>query len=99
MQAEGAHQLLPAHGAPVDDPAARLAELAQHRRDRTGQILTALRQAPDDAAGLARRIYDIPEHLQRAASRNVLAHLLALAEIGAVETEAPITAASVFHAR
>lgn len=67
--------------------------------ERTGQILTALRQAPDNAAGLARRIYDVPEHLHRAASRNVLAHLLALAEIGAVETEAPITAASRFHPR
>lgn len=99
LEAEDARQLLPAHGAPIDDPAARLAELARHRRERTGQILTALRRAPDDAAGLARRIYEVPEHLQRAASRNVLAHLLALAEIGVVETEAPITAASQFHAR
>lgn len=99
LAAEDARQLLPAHGAPIDDPAPRLAELARHRRERTGQILTALRQTPDDAAGLARRIYDIPEHLQHAASRNVLAHLLALAEIGAVETEAPITAASQFYAR
>lgn len=97
LAAEDARQLLPAHGAPIDDPAARLAELARHRRERTGQILTALRHAPDDAAGLARRIYDVPAHLHRAASRNVLAHLVALAEIGAVETEGPITATSQFR--
>ncbi|MTH34222.1 MBL fold metallo-hydrolase [Paracoccus limosus] len=98
LEAEDARQLWPAHGAPIDAPAARLAELARHRRDRTGQILAALRQAPDDAEGLARRIYDVPAQLQRAASRNVLAHLLALAEIGAVETEGPVTAASCFRA-
>lgn len=98
LAAEEPTQLLPAHGAPIDAPAARLDELARHRRERTGQILAALREAPGDAEGLARRIYDVPPSLHRAASRNVLAHLLALAEIGAVETEAPVTAASVFHA-
>lgn len=79
-------RLLPAHGAPVEAPLARLAELAAHRRERTGQILAALREAPDDAAGLARRIYDVPPHLLGAATRNVLAHLVALAGLGAIVT-------------
>lgn len=80
----GARQLLPAHGAPIDDPAARLADLAAHRRARTAQILSALSQGPADAETLARRIYDIAPHLLPAAARNVLAHLLALADLGAV---------------
>ncbi|TBN41068.1 MBL fold metallo-hydrolase [Paracoccus subflavus] len=79
-----ARQLLPAHGAPIDDPAARLADLAAHRRERTVQILAALSQGPANAETLARRIYDIAPPLLPAATRNVLAHLLALADLGAV---------------
>src|SRR5699024_4061472 len=43
-------RLLPAHGVPVEDPAARVAELAAHRRMRTAEILTALADGPADAA-------------------------------------------------
>lgn len=80
----GARRLLPAHGDPVEAPAPRLAELAAHRRARSAQILAALRDGPDSAAELARRIYDIPAPLLPAASRNVLAHLIALTELGAL---------------
>ncbi|SNR60060.1 MBL fold metallo-hydrolase [Paracoccus sediminis] len=76
--------LLPAHGDAIGNPAQRLAELAAHRRQRTAQILGALRDGPCDAAALARRIYDVPPHLLPAATRNVLAHLLALTDLGAV---------------
>ncbi len=94
----GAVELLPAHGATIADPAARLAELAAHRRTRTAQILTALRDAPADTETLARRIYDVPPALIRAATRNVLAHLIALTELGAVSTVGAIHASSVFSA-
>lgn len=77
-------RLLPAHGDPIKDPARRLSDLAGHRRQRTAQILSALRDGPSDAATLASRIYDIAPALLPAASRNVLAHLLALSELGAV---------------
>lgn len=77
-------RLLPAHGDPVNDPARRLSDLASHRRQRTAQILAALRNGPSDAATLARQIYDVPPHLLPAATRNVLAHLLALTDLGAV---------------
>ena len=80
----GPRRLLPAHGDPIDNPQARLAELAAHRRQRTAQILAALRDGPADAGTLARRIYDVPPVLLPAAARNVLAHLLALADLGAV---------------
>ncbi|WP_372841281.1 MBL fold metallo-hydrolase [Phaeovulum sp.] len=69
------------HGAPVDDPAARIAELARHRRDRSTQILAALAEAPCDIATLVSRLYaDTPAALHPAAARNVLAHLIDLEE-------------------
>lgn len=77
-------QLLPAHGAPVDDPAARIDELLTHRRARTAEVLAALQDGPASAEELARRIYTVPAALIPAAARNVLAHLLALHDLGAV---------------
>lgn len=90
-------RLLPAHGAAIDDPAARLAELAAHRRERTAQILAALRNGPADAAGLAASIYQVSPALMPAAARNVLAHLLALSAIGAVLPEDEISSRTRFH--
>lgn len=98
LEALGAETLLPAHGDAVQDPGARLAELAAHRRERTAQILAALRDAPGTAEALARRIYDVPPALIPAATRNVLAHLIALAELGAVAPMGPIAVNSVFSA-
>lgn len=79
-------RLYPAHGDPVTDVTGRLAELAAHRRARTAEILAALTDGPADAASLAARIYDIPAPLLPAAARNVLAHLLALEVVGAVNS-------------
>lgn len=81
--------LRPAHGDPVADPLPRLAELAAHRRHRTAQILAALDEAGGTAADLAARIYAVPQPLMPAAERNVLAHLLALADLGAVACDGP----------
>lgn len=77
-------RLLPAHGEAIEDPLARLSDLAAHRRQRSAQILTALRDGPADAAALAVRIYEVAPTLLPAATRNVLAHLLALTDLGAV---------------
>lgn len=77
--------LLPAHGGPVDAPLPRLAELAAHRRHRSAQILAALDHTPGTAAELAERIYtDVPRTILPAAARNVLSHLIALSDLGAV---------------
>lgn len=84
-------RLLPAHGAPVEDPAARIAELAAHRRARTAEILAALADGPADAVTLARRIYAVQPALLPAATRNVLAHLVALHDLGAVACDGPLT--------
>lgn len=90
-------RLLPAHGDPIEDPAARLDELARHRRDRTAQILSTLRSGPATAAELAARIYDVPPHLQPAARRNVLAHLVALTSLGAVKAQPELAETAHFH--
>ncbi|MDM7457954.1 MAG: MBL fold metallo-hydrolase [Paracoccus sp. (in: a-proteobacteria)] len=97
IAAWGAARLLPAHGPAVEDPPARLSDLAAHRRQRTAQILAALIQRPGTAEDLARRIYEIPEPLLTVAARNVLAHLLALSDLGAVETEEKSGIASVWR--
>lgn len=84
--------LYPAHGEPITAPLPRLEELAAHRRLRSAQILAALDAGPGTAAELAARIYTIPAHLMPAAERNVLAHLLALADLGAVAGNGPVRA-------
>lgn len=84
--------LYPAHGDPITAPLPRLEELAAHRRLRSAQILAALDAGPGTAAELAARIYTIPAHLMPAAERNVLAHLLALADLGAVAGNGPVRA-------
>lgn len=71
--------LYPAHGAPVADGPARIAELRAHRRARETQILAALGNGPATPEELARAIYtDTPAALLPAATRNVLAHLIDL---------------------
>lgn len=92
-------RLLPGHGAPVDDPAARLAELIRHREDRAGQILSALRDAPADAATLARRVYHgLAPALLPAATANVMAHLVDFTAKGLAQTTSPLRPASRFTA-
>ena len=92
-------RLLPAHGDPVEAPLPRIAELRAHRQDRTAQILAALRDGPANAADLARRIYDVPPALLPAAARNVLAHLIALTQLGVAGAPAKMTSESEFSLR
>lgn len=85
------------HGAPVTDPATRLADLVTHRRSREHAILAALTEAPATPTELARRIYtDTPAALLSAAARNVLAHLIDLSEKSLVSAEGPLGADAVF---
>ena len=90
-------RLLPAHGEPVELPAERMTELAEHRRMRTAQILNALAKEPANAQNLALRIYDVPPQLLPAATRNVLAHLVALSSLGAVNHDGDLSAGSIFR--
>lgn len=96
MRDFGARRLYPAHGDPVEAPAARIDALLAHRRQRSAQIIAALGQRPDHAAGLARRLYDVPAPLLHAAERNVLAHLVALFDLGVIETAEEFSADAIF---
>ena len=89
---------LPGHGAPVDEPLARLDWLIAHRRQREAAILETLRAGPADATTLAHRVYtDTPTHLLPAAARNVLAHLIDLAGKSQVAPDGALRAGSVFR--
>ena len=81
----------PAHGAPLDAPAARMADLIAHRRMREAAILTAL-ETPTDLEGLLARVYsDLAAPLLPAASRNLLAHVLDLLHRNQItQSEAPL---------
>ena len=81
LAAVGATVLYSGHGAPVADPAARIAALTAHRRGREAAILAALTPGPATAAALTAAIYhDTAQSLWGAAQRNVLAHLIDLAD-------------------
>ena len=69
------------HGGEISAPTSRLDWLISHRRKREAAILDGLRQGSRDIDELTRDIYrDVPVALHRAASRNVLAHLIDLTE-------------------
>lgn len=87
----------PGHGAPITEPAARLAELHAHRRMREGQILNGLKADARTPKQLTKRIYtDVAPALLPAAERNVLAHLIDLTVRGQVRHDGPLTATSLF---
>jgi len=88
LDAHGARVLYPGHGAPVEAPAPRIAELAAHRHDRSAQIRAALTTAPATISELTARIYtDTPPALMGAAARNVFAHLIEMTQLNQVEPD------------
>ncbi|MEZ5685109.1 MAG: MBL fold metallo-hydrolase [Paracoccaceae bacterium] len=81
LGAQAARVFYPGHGAPVTETAARLAELAAHRRDRHAQIAAALARGPARIPELVAAIYrDTPAALLPAARRNVFAHLVEMTQ-------------------
>lgn len=78
----------PGHGPAIEDPAARIADLARHRRQREAQVLAALAQGHAHVPALTRAIYtDTAPALLPAAAENVLAHLIALTFQGRVTAD------------
>lgn len=100
LAAQSWAQFLPGHGTAVTDPAHRLADLIRHRLSRETAILTALHDhGPATAATLAARIYtDTARHLLPAATRNVLAHLIDLADRTLVHPAPGPLATTLFRA-
>jgi hydroxyacylglutathione hydrolase len=98
LAGQGWRRFLPGHGAPVETPEARIAELLAHRRGREAKVLAALDhplQLPDIVA----RVYaDTPPALHLAAARNALAHLIDLWQRGRI-TAAPTPGPAAAWAR
>ena len=91
-------RLLPGHGDPVSDPSARIQALLAHRDMREGQVRSALVEAsgtPDELAALIYR--DLDPGLLPAAARNVLAHLIDLADRGLARAPDGISATARFE--
>ncbi len=77
---------LPGHGEAVPDGQALAAQQRDHRLSREAQIRAHLAEGPHTLAQLTSAIYaDIDARLHPAAARNVLAHLIDLAERGLLE--------------
>ncbi|MEH6773810.1 MAG: MBL fold metallo-hydrolase [Cereibacter changlensis] len=90
--------LFPGHGAPVAAPATRIAWLAAHRRDRERMILDALAHGPAGLVSLTATVYaETPAALLPAARRNLLAHLVDLAERNRIRADPRLSATARFH--
>ena len=82
---------LPAHGAPVADPRARVRELIAHRRAREAAILAEVEAGRGTIAAMVPFIYrDVDPRLHPAAGRSVLAHLIDLEARGKVRRDGDI---------
>jgi endoribonuclease LACTB2 len=75
--------LLPAHGPPITDGHAKLAEYLAHRRMREARVLAALADTPRTAGELVAIAYsDTPKALWPLAERSLLSHLAKLVHEG-----------------
>lgn len=91
-------RFLSGHGAPMDEPIARLDWLIAHRKGREADIVKALSSSAGNAGDLARHIYhDVNPALLPAAERNVLAHLVDLYQRGLVTPDQALDSKAVFH--
>jgi len=79
----------PTHGDPVLKPQALVRGLLTHRRMREAQILQLLGEGVSAIGDMVERLYvQTPRILHPAASRSVLAHLIALEQQGRVRQDA-----------
>jgi endoribonuclease LACTB2 len=79
----GTPRLLPAHGPPIVDGAARLDFYVAHRLAREARVVAALDAAPATLLALVAPSYpDVPEALYGLAARSLLAHLIKLEREG-----------------
>jgi glyoxylase-like metal-dependent hydrolase (beta-lactamase superfamily II) len=78
----------PGHGDAVENPQRLVRGLLGHRKQREGQILRLLREAPRDIPAMIARMYvGLDARLVPAAERSVLAHLYDLRGRGLVVEE------------
>ncbi|MGQ0732784.1 MAG: MBL fold metallo-hydrolase [Acidobacteriota bacterium] len=76
-------KLLPAHGPAIDEPADAIRRYIQHRHEREGQVLSALKEGVDTVDAIVGRVYTgLAPALVRFARESVLAHLIKLEHEG-----------------
>jgi len=87
----GTARLVPGHGEPIDDPAARLDGLRRHRLAREAQVEELLvSDGPIGVTDLAGMAYpDVPEVLVPMAQASTWAHLRRLAQHGRAVSDEP----------
>ena len=79
--------LLPGHGPPVDDPAAKLDEYVTHRLDRERRLVDALEAGARTVEEMLDAAWDdVPERLRPAATVTLAAHLDKLVAEGRLPT-------------
>jgi glyoxylase-like metal-dependent hydrolase (beta-lactamase superfamily II) len=82
---------LPGHGPPLPEPRRLTRALLVHRMERERSILARLARGPSDVVALREALYSQTHpRLQKAAERNVLAHLLKLEAEGKAAREGEI---------
>ncbi|WP_380051870.1 MBL fold metallo-hydrolase [Falsihalocynthiibacter sp. SS001] len=97
LQGQNLKRFLPGHGAPIDSPEERVAELLAHRNDREAKILVALNTIPQSIPAITRAVYtDTPKALLPAAERNTFAHLIDLYDKNTVFASNPLSFTSHF---
>jgi glyoxylase-like metal-dependent hydrolase (beta-lactamase superfamily II) len=97
LQSHDARVYYPGHGAPVTQPAARLAWLIAHRKMREAQILATLVNTPATPAMITSSIYEnLTAGLAPAAERNVFAHLVDLYKRGKVSAAPQLATGAIF---
>ena len=81
----------PAHGDPIENPRRLVRGMMGHRKQREGQILRLLREAPRPVPAMVERMYaGLDPRLFPAAGRSVLAHLIDLRTRGLVTEDGEV---------
>ena len=82
--------LWPTHGPPITEPGAFIDAYAEHRHERTRQILAELAAGETRIEAMVPRMYAaVDPRLHPAAARSVLAHVIELVRAGKVVTDGP----------
>jgi glyoxylase-like metal-dependent hydrolase (beta-lactamase superfamily II) len=87
LRARGLAALLPGHGPPIDDPAAKLDDYIAHRLERERRLVEALAAGKRSTRELLDEVWDdAPAVLRPATAVTLAAHLDKLAEEGRLPT-------------
>lgn len=97
LQARPETVYFPGHGGPLQNPKHMIAWQLAHRAEREAQICAALAAGSATIPELVAMVYvDLAPALRSAAARNVLAHLIDLADRGVARSDGPLAEDATF---